>query len=610
MTWYSLNKFEVAINEEIEQKTKFNQIEIINRFESFYNELGAKLNRHLSDNSLLFYLTRSDTESLLNLTKKWILQDNINKVSLYDQDGKLLLSSYRSRDNTINEIVNEDREPVFISPEFMESLGDKKISFVVDIKQNQNLEFVVFSKVFSPQKKVAGYLQETLLVKGGVLSEISKAMGGAKIIIHKPGLENRLVSDRSLYKINIDKWKDDKVDILLKSEEYTFTRFKLRWGDDWVYAFLGLSKKSYEQVLKNVLTSFMTVLAGIVFILVVLAFLISVILLKPLKTLLHTLRNNDPGEKLIELPIETSTELGLLTESFNQMFKRIYSAQKQMKKNIVNLEGVNTEIKDTQTMLVHNEKMASLGQLVAGVAHELNNPIGFIHSNMGHLREYANALVNIIEEGAASPKVMTELKDKHDYDFIVKDLPKLIQSCEDGAQRTRDIVLGLRNFSRIEEAKLKEVDITEGIERTLDLLKGELKSKVTVKKVFAKAPLINCYPSQLNQVFMNIIVNAIHAIPDRGELLIKTQIVNKKNIEITFKDSGQGIDEKTKEKIFDPFFTTKDIGKGTGLGLSISYGIIQKHNGDIKVNSKLGEGTEFIVTLPIAGPENDDAKES
>ena len=243
--------------------------------------------------------------------------------------------------------------------------------------------------------------------------------------------------------------------------------------------------------------------------------------------------------------------------------------------------------------------MASLGQLVAGIAHELNNPISFIYSNMTHLKDYSEKLIGIVKK--ADRKIdLTKEKEDAEFDYITKDLPKLIHSCQEGARRTRDIVVGLRNFSRLEEAKVKEVDIHSGIDDTLALLEGEFQSRVKIEKKYDKdMPKILCYPSQLNQVFMNVLSNAAHAISAEGTITIKTKAISSNKVEIRIKDTGKGMDEETREKIFDPFFTTKGVSRGTGLGMSISYGIIQKHGGDIQVTSKLNRGTEFIIQLPV-----------
>src|SRR6185312_15702874 len=198
---------------------------------------------------------------------------------------------------------------------------------------------------------------------------------------------------------------------------------------------------------------------------------------------------------------------GLLAEGFNDLSRRTFESQKALKDKIQELEKANNEIRDTQAKLVHTAKMASLGQLVAGVAHELNNPIGFIYSNMSHLRDYSQKLVHLINVAEKSPAELKKEKEKADLAYIEKDLPKLISSCEDGARRTRDIVLGLRNFSRLEEAQLKEVDLSEAIDNTLNLLSGEIKNRIQIHKTYEPTPQILGYVSQINQVIMNILSN-------------------------------------------------------------------------------------------------------
>jgi two-component system NtrC family sensor kinase len=247
---------------------------------------------------------------------------------------------------------------------------------------------------------------------------------------------------------------------------------------------------------------------------------------------------------------------------------------------------------------VHAAKMASLGQLVAGIAHELNNPISFIYSNMVHLRDYGKKLIGLVDV-AGRKGDLEKAKQDVEFEYIKEDLPRLIDSCEEGAKRTRDIVIGLRNFSRLEEAKIKEVDIHEGIDNTLKLIEGEYRSRIEIKKNYGQLPKVMCYPSQLNQVFMNILTNAMQAIVDQGVITITTTTVGHSRVSVSIKDTGRGMSDEVREKIFDPFFTTKDISSGTGLGMSITYGIVEKHGGNIAVTSSLGKGTEFIVTLPV-----------
>jgi two-component system NtrC family sensor kinase len=238
------------------------------------------------------------------------------------------------------------------------------------------------------------------------------------------------------------------------------------------------------------------------------------------------------------------------------------------------------------------------------VAHELNNPIAFIYSNTSHLREYSEKLFKIVELIEKNPEQADKIKEDYEFDYIQQDLPRLIKSCQDGAQRTRDIVLGLRNFSRLEESQLKEIDLHESIDMTLELLRGETKNRIQIHREYEPIPLVHCYASQVNQVVMNILTNAVHAIEGNGHIWISTHSIKASTnevgkVQLSIRDSGTGMSAEVVEKIFEPFFTTKDVGQGTGLGLSISYGIIQNHGGDIQVKSKLGQGTEFIITIPV-----------
>jgi two-component system NtrC family sensor kinase len=249
--------------------------------------------------------------------------------------------------------------------------------------------------------------------------------------------------------------------------------------------------------------------------------------------------------------------------------------------------------------------------------------IGFIYSNMVHLKEYAERLIQLVNIAENKPSQLLSSKVEFEFDYIVKDLPKLIASCQDGARRTKDIVLGLRNFSRLEETKLQEVDIQLSLDTTLNLLQGELKNRIEVHRQYEPTPLIHCYASQINQVLMNILSNAVQAIDGQGNIWLSTMVLKEKKgakdssetsqspnkynskigwVQISIQDSGRGMPPETLEKIFDPFFTTKGVGQGTGLGLSISYGIIQNHGGEIQVRSQLNIGTEFIVIIPIYPP--------
>ncbi|HEY9850281.1 MAG TPA: PAS domain-containing protein [Leptolyngbyaceae cyanobacterium] len=299
-------------------------------------------------------------------------------------------------------------------------------------------------------------------------------------------------------------------------------------------------------------------------------------------------------------------------------------AEIQLRQQTQDLENALRELQRTQTHLVQSEKMSSLGQLVAGVAHEINNPVNFIYGNLTHANEYAESLLNAISTYQKSYPNPTwevrEIIEATDLDFLLEDFPKLLRSMKVGAERIREIIAALRNFSRIDEAECKLVDIHDGIESTLMILHNRVKPRpdfpgIEVIKDYGNLPPVECYPGQLNQVFMNILVNAIDALEERDkqrtlaqmkqnpsviriftELLPATQTVK-----IRISDNGPGIPEQLRSRIFDPFFTTKPIGKGTGLGMSISYQIVtEKHRGKIECFSSLGQGAAFAIELPIS----------
>ena len=286
------------------------------------------------------------------------------------------------------------------------------------------------------------------------------------------------------------------------------------------------------------------------------------------------------------------------------------------------LQQTLQELQHAQVQLIQTEKMSSLGQLVAGVAHEINNPVNFIYGNLMHVREYSQDLLNLIKLYQQqifnyNPELNSFL-DEIDLEFIIDDLPKVLSSMAVGTDRIREIVLTLRNFSRLDEAEMKPVDIHEGIDSTLLILQYRLKAKhkqreIAIIKDYGDLPLVECYAGGLNQVFMNILSNAIDALYEWEEeclkeeakkhlssIIVHTQVKNEECVIISIKDNGPGIPEEVKAKLFDPFFTTKPIGKGTGLGLSISYQIIvDKHKGKIECISAPGKGTEFLIEIPI-----------
>ena len=255
--------------------------------------------------------------------------------------------------------------------------------------------------------------------------------------------------------------------------------------------------------------------------------------------------------------------------------------------------------------------MAAVGQLAAGVAHEINNPIGFITSNFSSLATYTGSLFSLID---AYGKLERELPPDHparlsitrtreqiDLDYLRQDVPDLLRESGEGLARVKRIVADLKDFSHVDEGDWHEVDINYGLESTLNVVWSELKYKAEVIKELGELPKVRCIPAQINQVLMNLLVNASQAIETSGEITLRTS-VSDGSIQIVIADTGQGIPEAVQKRIFEPFFTTKPVGKGTGLGLSISWDIIKRHEGRIEVKSSPGQGTTFTITLPVAGP--------
>jgi two-component system, NtrC family, sensor kinase len=306
---------------------------------------------------------------------------------------------------------------------------------------------------------------------------------------------------------------------------------------------------------------------------------------------------------VLELSVERALEKRSLLRNA-QLYKQ------ELEKQNVELARRKTELERLQAQIVHSEKMASLGQLAAGVAHELNNPAGFIYGNMEILRQCTagiERLLRFYEKVQLTAPLLTEanlIKDEIDYENSLADIRSIIGDCHSGAERIRDVVQNLRLFSRLDEAEFKKVDLHEGIESTVRLLSQYYgPDRITLERDYADLPLVDCYAGQLNQVWMNLLVNAAQATGREGRVRITTRLENG-NVVVAISDTGSGIAPEHLKNIFDPFFTTKPVGEGTGLGLSITYGIIERHRGSITVESRVGFGTTFTVSVPVNAKRN------
>jgi two-component system NtrC family sensor kinase len=312
------------------------------------------------------------------------------------------------------------------------------------------------------------------------------------------------------------------------------------------------------------------------------------------------------------LRISLENEKLILEQNF-ELEKKVSERTQELQQANEALEVTLNDLKDAQSQLVESEKMAGLGQLTAGIAHEINNPINFVTANIKPLQldiqdlndvisryEKLDLNLNMTEQIAAIEK----FKKQIDISFVQSEIEGLLSGIDEGARRTAEIIRSLKNFSRLDESDTKPINLNEGIDSTLVLLRSTFPANLKVIKNYGDIPDVECLPGKINQVFMNIISNGIHAIKNKDEQSEEEQIIVKTwqedaTVKISIKDSGSGMTEETKQKIFEPFFTTKDVGEGTGLGLSIVFRIIESHRGQIDVNSNVGSGTEFIITLPI-----------
>jgi signal transduction histidine kinase len=405
-----------------------------------------------------------------------------------------------------------------------------------------------------------------------------------------------------------------------------------QYGLDWLVVVSIPEQAFMAQINANTRTTFLLCLVALA-VAVLMGIFTSRWITHPILRLNKTSQAMASGNLEQTVVFNSIQELNTLAHSFNYMAT-------QLRESFLALEKTNAELEDrvsertselktalselqrTQAQVIQSEKMSSLGQLVAGVAHEINNPVNFIHGNISHLNEYTQDLLRMLQlyqqRHLSNDPEIQALAEEIDLEFLICDLQKMLASMRIGTDRIRSIVLSLRNFSRMDEAEFKAVDIHEGIESTLLILQHRLKDKpscpaIQVNRDYGSLPQVECYPGQLNQVLMNILVNALDALDEVNAnrtyeqieetpslITIRTTLKDGQWIEIAVADNGPGMTQQVKNRIFDPFFTTKPVGKGTGMGMAISYQIItEKHGGKLECVSTLGKGTEFIIQLPI-----------
>lgn len=316
----------------------------------------------------------------------------------------------------------------------------------------------------------------------------------------------------------------------------------------------------------------------------------------------------DALERLYSLLSEQNRNLAevnrSLEERIEQRTSELKDANETLEREQSELTQLLKKVEEAQQQLLQSEKMAAIGQLAAGVAHEINNPIGFVNSNLGTLKTYIERLMMLVDayEAVASggdPALIAVARQKADLEFLREDLPSLVRESHDGLSRVTKIVQDLKDFSHVDQAEIQEADLNAGLESTLNVVWNEIKYKAEVVRELGDIPRVSCVPAQINQVFMNLLVNAAQAIEQRGKITVRSGR-DKDFVWFEIEDTGKGMSEEVRRRIFEPFYTTKPVGKGTGLGLSISYDIVvKKHGGQLDVSSTPGVGTTFRIWLPL-----------
>lgn len=595
ISFYATRLFEESTREVVIQRAYSERDAIVAEIDSLENELFQQAKSHATKRPQ--DLMNSISSLRPGLSVRWYdsdgkllgakkEKDSLKRIDYLSQEG---MRKVKARGETIERyfdpqglvilirILVKDKSRIYGFLEEEYRYGPRDLS---DLKNRRQIDIVLLSRDFMTMG-ASFALGEAALKKFASEALTSSASGNKNRVLVSLG-DNRYAA--FLYDLPNSQGRQKKwayLGVFVPITSLDETMSKLRWA--LIY-----------------LTVLMALAASLAI------FLFSNRLVKPIVLLVSAMKRVKTG-RLEQLPaMESAEEIEYLVSSFNDMSRNINAAKRTLELKLEELHRANQEIKSTQTTLVQSAKMISLGQIVAGVAHELNNPIAFISSNMHHLNDYLAKIKSLVENYRASreglsPKERERLEKMEatlEIDYLLKDMEDLIRSCVDGANRTREIVLGLRTFSRMDESNLQMVNLHDGLRSTIRLLASEFKDRIQVVEEFGELPEVECNLSQLNQVFMNLLTNAAHAIPAQGKIWVRTRKEDSEVV-VEIEDSGKGILPEDLEKIFDPFFTTKKVGEGTGLGLSIAYGLIQKHQGSISVRSQRDHGTCFEIRLPI-----------
>lgn len=614
---YATNEFQKNSNRFLTSRAK-SEFDAINaELESLRSRLVEKARTHATRSGLIRAVASKNEKSIQRAIRSF--QTDFD-VRVYGLDGTFLGGRK----------VSEGKEQVaYVSREAIRSLRQSGVTSTRYFSSdNQGVVYVIRTYVKNSRGGAIGILEEHHLFGEGQLKSLQQRRQVDALIL-RPDFTivagSLAVPKDSLKPITRLAFRPvftDPEPVFIKLGESRYGAFLYPMGtqkksthlktqnEPWGYLAVFISLATVDDTTGRIRLYMVYLTSGLVLLSMLFILMVARRLVKPFEVMIGGMKRLKTG-KLEQIPeLDAPDEIDYLVRSFNDMARNIHSTKRALESKVRELHRANEEIRNTQGTLVQSAKMISLGQIVAGVAHELNNPIAFIYSNMHHLMDYTkNIKLMLAEYEKASQKLTPEQREalekslkSLDIEYIMKDVEDLTQSCLDGAERTKEIVMGLRTFSRTDKAIVKPSDINEGLRSTVKLLVTQFKERISISEdLDSQLPLVECNLSQLNQVFMNLISNAAQAINLRGEIYVRTR-QDKDTVVIEVEDTGAGMDPKVVEHIFDPFFTTKPVGEGTGLGLSIAYNLIDKHAGEISVQSKVGVGTCFTIRLPIKQP--------
>lgn len=607
LSYWSMRSFEKNLTQTLILRANSEKETVIKAIANQESEWLTNARKHASNPGLIQAVTQRNTvlmDSFLSSIPKTI------RVRMYDVSGSFL---------TERKSLVGRNHIAFLSPEVLRRLQVRAETIERYFSEETKGILTVIRILLSRNGRAVGVLEEEIHFGPSDLAEMKFRRQADLVFVNRQfslavgsfALPPQMLKSFSVATLRLNQTGHEEP-LYLKLGGTRYAAFlydlpsPLGKSGQWGYFALFLPMTMVDTIVGNLKVAMVGVTLLLIFLSAILIFLVSQRLVQPIEKLVQAMKRLKLGYSEQIPSVDSTYEIEYLVRAFNDMTRNVSAAKRTLEQKLAELHRANAEIKDTQGHLVQSAKMVSLGQLVAGVAHELNNPIAFIYSNLHQLDEYMAKFKTLIDRYRSFCKSLPEteravleaLEKEFDLDFLLQDTDQLIRSCVEGANRTKDIVLSLRTFSRIDETTFQNSELTEGIHSTLKLLSVEFKDRIRIHLELEDLPKVECSLSQLNQVFMNLLSNAAQAIEGKGDIWIRSYS-NDTHVFIEIEDNGIGMEEKVLEKVFDPFFTTKKVGEGTGLGLSIAYSIIQKHHGTIQVESVVGKGTRFTLSLPL-----------